>query len=90
MAPTQATDVFALGLIGYEMLAGRVPEISIDYTYTAESNTWKSTPDITKENESLKKADRLKRVIDQATAMYPKDRYLNAEALYMGLRNIRL
>lgn len=90
MAPSQATDVFALGLIGYEILAGRVPDISIDYTYTSESSNWKSMPDITKENEKLKRADRLKIILDRATAMYPKDRYQNAGELYVALKSIRL
>ena len=90
MAPSQATDVFALGLIGYELLTGWVPAISIDFTYTSESSTWKSMPDITEENEQLKKADKLKRILDRTTAMYPKDRYRNAEELYVALKNIRL
>lgn len=87
---SSSTDVFSLGLIGYELLAGRAPEIGIDYTYNSRSRRWEKSPDITEENLRLKNAGRVKGIIDRATAMRPEERYRNAGELYAALKNLHL
>lgn len=76
------SDIYSLGIIGYQMLAGRTP-FEGDFTYVMEAH--KSLPPPPLAAKKVRK--KLERVIGTALAKNPDDRPQTAEAFASQLRS---
>ena len=76
------SDIYSLGVIGYQMLAGRTP-FEGDFTYVMEAHKAIPAPPL----DSKKVRKKLKRVISSALEKNPEDRPQTAEAFATVLRS---
>jgi len=94
MSPEQAAgreldhrvDVYALGIILYECLAGRVPFEGDTFMGVLSQHLSAELPPITEVNPSVRVSRELELVIRKALAKDPNDRYADTEELAEAIR----
>jgi serine/threonine-protein kinase len=77
---TNVSDIYALGILMFEMLTGRYPYNSKDYLVVANKHKNKPLPLITKYNNNVRQS--VINVIKKATAKNISDRYKSAQEMY--------
>lgn len=82
----QATDVFSLGLIGFELFTGKLPVIYKDLAYTINKNNWEEIPLVSQHNNSL--PQELNMILTKALAYEPVDRYTNGREMYNAFSKV--
>lgn len=78
-----ATDVYATGIILYEMLTGRVPFVGVDDQEVARKQLYEAHIPVDQLNPRI--PEPLARVIDAAMAKNPNERFLTADHLREAL-----
>ena len=78
-----ATDVYAIGIILYEMLTGRVPFIGVDDQDVARKQLYEAHIPVDQINPRI--PEPLARIIDAAMAKNPNERFLTADHLREAL-----
>ena len=78
-----ATDVYAIGIILYEMLTGRVPFVGVDDQEVARKHLYEAHIPVDQLNPDIPES--LARVIDAAMAKNPNERFLTADHLREAL-----
>jgi serine/threonine protein kinase len=78
-APTPASDVYSIGVVMYEMLAGRLPFVASTQQALAMMHLREEPPRLTLFNPSLPEA--LERVVHKVLAKEPSARYRTADQL---------
>lgn len=78
-----ATDVYAVGIILYEMLTGRVPFVGVDDQDVARKQLYEPHIPIDKLDKSI--PEPLARIVDAAMAKNPNERFLTADHLREAL-----
>ena len=78
-APTPASDVYSIGIVMYEMLAGRLPFVASTQQALAMMHLRDEPPRLTLFNPSLPEA--LERVVHKVLAKEPSARYRTADQL---------
>lgn len=81
---SQATDVFALGMIGVEMFTGETLCYGKDLVFNPTGDTWKKQKDISEIGQDF--YPELGRVLSKALSMDPKERFMNAEQMLNALQ----
>ena len=82
---TPATDIYALGILMFEMLTGQYPYKNDDYAIVANHHLNKPLPLIRKYNPNVRQS--IINVIKKATAKKIDDRYKSATEMYDDLNN---
>lgn len=78
-----ATDVYAIGIILYEMLSGRVPFVGVDDQDVARKQLYEAHIPVDRLNANI--PEPLARVVDAAMAKNPNERFLTADHLREAL-----
>jgi len=78
-----ATDVYAIGIILYEMLTGRVPFVGVDDQDVARKQLYEAHIPVDRLDPKI--PEPLARVIDAAMAKNPNERFLTADHLREAL-----
>lgn len=78
-----ATDVYAIGIILYEMLTGRVPFVGVDDQDVARKQLYESHIPVDRIDPKI--PEPLARIIDAAMAKNPNERFLTADHLREAL-----
>jgi serine/threonine-protein kinase len=78
-----ATDVYAIGIIMYEMLTGRVPFVGVDDQDVARKQLYDAHIPVDRIDPSI--PEPLARIIDAAMAKNPNERFLTADHLREAL-----
>jgi len=78
-APTPASDVYSIGVVMYEMLAGRLPFVASTQQALAMMHLREEPPRLTLFNPSL--PETLERVVHKVLAKEPSARYRTADQL---------
>ncbi len=78
-----ATDVYAIGIILYEMVTGRVPFVGVDDQDVARKQLYEAHIPVDKINPRI--PEPLARIIDAAMAKSPNERFLTADHLREAL-----
>ncbi|MFQ5612999.1 MAG: protein kinase [Anaerolineae bacterium] len=82
-----ATDVYAIGVILYEMLAGKVPFTGPDDQAVARKHLYEPPVPVDRQNPRVPRE--LARIIDRALAKDPAQRYLTAAQLREALEGFQ-
>ncbi|WP_052349624.1 serine/threonine-protein kinase [Picosynechococcus sp. NKBG042902] len=77
--PSFSSDLYSLGLVGIYLLTGKLPNDFIVNPANGELN-W--------ENDVPMIDSSLKNILTQAIASHPRDRFDNAEAMFVALNNV--
>lgn len=85
--PTPASDVYSLGVVFYEMLAGRVPFDAPDHTALALQHMRDEPPPLTALNPAV--PIQIEQVVNKALAKDPGARYRTADQLGRALLDYR-
>jgi eukaryotic-like serine/threonine-protein kinase len=78
-----ATDVYAIGIILYEMLTGRVPFVGVDDQDVARKQLYEAHIPVDRLNPKI--PEPLARIVDAAMAKNPNERFLTADHLREAL-----
>ncbi len=78
-----ATDVYAIGIIIYEMVSGRVPFVGVDDQDVARKQLYEAHIPVDRLNPAV--PETLARVVDAAMAKNPNERFLTADHLREAL-----
>ncbi|MCB0165679.1 MAG: protein kinase [Anaerolineae bacterium] len=78
-----ATDVYAIGIILYEMLSGRVPFVGVDDQDVARKQIYEAHIPVDKLDRQI--PEPLARIVDAAMAKNPNERFLTADHLREAL-----
>jgi serine/threonine-protein kinase len=78
-----ATDVYAIGIILYEMLTGRVPFVGVDDQEVARKQIYEAHIPVDRLNPKI--PEPLARIVDAAMAKNPNERFLTADHLREAL-----
>jgi serine/threonine-protein kinase len=78
-----ATDVYAVGIILYEMLTGRVPFVGVDDQEVARKQIYEAHIPVDQINPRI--PEPLARIVDAAMAKNPNERFLTADHLREAL-----
>ena len=78
-----ATDVYAIGIILYEMLTGRVPFVGVDDQEVARKQLYEPHIPVDRIDSAI--PEPLARIIDAAMAKNPNERFLTADHLREAL-----
>ncbi len=78
-----ATDVYAIGIILYEMVSGRVPFVGVDDQDVARKQLYEAHIPVDRLNPAV--PEPLARIIDAAMAKNPNERFLTADHLREAL-----
>lgn len=78
-----ATDVYAIGIILYEMLTGRVPFVGVDDQDVARKQIYEAHIPVDRINPQV--PEPLARIVDAAMAKNPNERFLTADHLREAL-----
>lgn len=78
-----ATDVYAIGIILYEMVSGRVPFVGVDDQDVARKQLYEAHIPVDQLNPAV--PEPLARIIDAAMAKNPNERFLTADHLREAL-----
>ena len=78
-----ATDVYAIGIILYEMLTGRVPFVGVDDQDVARKQLYEAHIPVDRINPAV--PEPLARIVDAAMAKNPNERFLTADHLREAL-----
>lgn len=78
-----ATDVYAVGIILYEMLTGRVPFVGVDDQDVARKQIYEAHIPVDRLNPHI--PEPLARIVDAAMAKNPNERFLTADHLREAL-----
>ncbi len=78
-----ATDVYAIGIILYEMLTGRVPFVGVDDQDVARKQLYEMHIPVDQLNSNI--PEPLARIVDAAMAKNPNERFLTADHLREAL-----
>lgn len=78
-----ATDVYAIGIILYEMLTGRVPFVGVDDQEVARKQLYEAHIPVDEVNPAV--PEPLARIVDAAMAKNPNERFLTADHLREAL-----
>jgi serine/threonine-protein kinase len=81
------TDVYAIGVLYYELLTGRQPYEAPDAFQLLAAHRTEPTPDVRHLNGSIPEA--IAGILLTALAKHPQDRYENATAMYQDLRYVQ-
>lgn len=85
--PTPASDVYSLGVVLYEMLAGRVPFDADNHTDLAMQHLRDEPPPLTALNPSV--PIQIEQIINKAMAKEPTNRYRSADLFGRALLDYR-
>ena len=85
--PTPASDVYSLGVVLYEMLAGRVPFDAPDHTALALQHMRDEPPPLTALNPAV--PIQIEQIVNKALAKDPASRYRTADQLGRALLDYR-
>ena len=85
--PTPASDVYSLGVVLYEMLAGRVPFDAPDHTALALQHMQDQPPPLTALNPAV--PIQIEQIVNKALAKDPAQRYRTADQLGRALLDYR-
>lgn len=72
-------DIFAMGLIAFEMLTGKNLRVGIDLTFTSKDIEWKSMADVMDYNKNI--SEEVSKVLKKCLKRQPDNRYKNGEEL---------
>lgn len=86
-AATPASDVYAIGIILYELLCGRLPFIADSYTGLAEKHILEPPPPLSQFNPSI--PDPLVQIVNKLLSKEPSGRYRTADQLGRILSSYR-
>ncbi len=78
-----ATDVYAIGIILYEMMTGRVPFVGVDDQDVARKQLYEAHIPVDKLDPTI--PEPLARIVDAAMAKNPNERFLTADHLREAL-----
>ena len=78
-----ATDVYAIGIILYEMLTGRVPFVGVDDQDVARKQLYEAHIPVDRIDPEI--PEPLARIVDAAMAKNPNERFLTADHLREAL-----
>ncbi|PJI06847.1 MULTISPECIES: serine/threonine-protein kinase [Clostridium] len=76
-------DIFAMGLIAFEMLTGKRIRIGTDLRQTSKDVEWKTVPEFKAYNKNM--SDEIIKVLKKCLCRQPKNRYRNGEELERAL-----
>ena len=79
-----ASDIYALGILMYEMLTGYLPFDDNDYRVVAKQHVSKEVPSILKHNPNVRQS--ILNIVKKATAKSPLDRYKTAKEMHEDLK----
>ncbi len=85
--PTPASDVYSLGVVLFEMLAGRVPFDAPDHTALALQHMQDQPPPLTALNPAV--PIQIEQIVNRALAKDPAKRYRTADQLGRALLDYR-
>lgn len=85
--PTPAADVYALGIVTFEMLTGRLPYSGANQQELALAHIREPIPMVTQFNPNV--SDRLAKMIYRAMSKDPRDRFRDADQFGNVLRGYR-
>ncbi|AWX42606.1 serine/threonine protein kinase [Metamycoplasma cloacale] len=83
-SPSPQSDIYALGILMYEMLKGKVPFSGSDFEVIANCHVNQKLPSLKEVNHSIPQA--LENIILKCTAKKPSDRYTDCVELYQDLQ----
>lgn len=84
-SPTMQSDIYALGIVFFELLIGKVPFTGENAVSIALKHCKESFPDIKKIDPTIPQS--IVNIINKATAKEPKDRYENVALMYKDLND---
>lgn len=85
----QATDVYALGIVGIELFTGSVIQYGKELKYDSNGKNWKNIDTLNIEKIASSILPQLGAVLKKAISMDPRDRYQNAISLFSAIKTLR-
>jgi len=85
--PTPAADVYAIGIVIFEMLTGRLPYVGSNHQELAMAHLRESVPMVTDFNKNV--PDSLAKIVYKVMSKEPAGRYRTADQLGHVLHNFR-